>query len=181
MSYFFIFAGAILRLLPHLPNFAPIAAMALFGGVYLNKKYAFGVPILALLISDYFIGFYNIWVMLSVYGSFFIIGLLGLWLRKHKTILNTGAITLSSSVIFFIVTNFVVWAAPPSMYSHNWQGLTQSYIMGLPFFRNTLLGDFFYVGAMFGLMELAIIITNRFTLKKERVTSVVKELKRRRI
>ncbi len=51
--------GAALRFAPHLPNFAPIAAIALFGGVYLNKKYALIVPIAAMLISDYFIGFFT--------------------------------------------------------------------------------------------------------------------------
>ncbi|HLB95889.1 MAG TPA: DUF6580 family putative transport protein [Patescibacteria group bacterium] len=167
MAYFFIVGGIILRLVPHLPNFAPIAAMALFGGVYLNKKYALGVPLLALLISDFFIGFYDIGVMISVYSSFFVIGLLGLWLKTHKTWPGILGISLLASILFFIVTNFAVWAVPQSLYPHTWQGLTQSYIMGLPFFRNTLLGDLFYVGTMFGLMEAVLRITSRWRLQKE--------------
>ena len=80
MIYFFIFAAAAIRvlshldLIPNLPNFAPIAAMALFGGTYLNKKYALIVPLLAMFLADLFIGFYTPAVMVSVYGSFFVIG-----------------------------------------------------------------------------------------------------------
>jgi len=59
ITLLFIFIGAILRVIPHAPNFAPIAAIALFGGVYLPKKKALILPILAMLISDYFIGFYE--------------------------------------------------------------------------------------------------------------------------
>ena len=159
MALFFIIAAVILRLVPHLPNFAPIAALALFGGTYLNKKYALLIPLAAMLISDYFIGFYSPWIMLSVYGSFMMIGLIGLWLKNHKTLPNIIGSSLFGSIIFFLVTNFVVWAVPHSMYPHNLQGLMQSYIMGLPFFKNTLAGDLFYVATMFGLYELVLWLT----------------------
>jgi hypothetical protein len=162
MAFFFIFMGAIIRILSHWhylstpPNFAPIAAMALFGGVYLGKKYALIIPLLAMLAADIFIGFYNPWIMLSVYGSFFLIGLIGLWLKNHKTLPNVVGSTLFGSIIFFLITNFSVWAVPNSMYIHNLQGLVESYIMGLPFLRYTLMGDIFYVGVMFGLMEVVL-------------------------
>ena len=159
MALFFIIAAVILRLVPHLPNFAPIAAMALFGGTYLNKKFALIVPIAAMLVSDYFIGFYNHWVMISVYGSFIIIGLLGWWLKKNKSVANVIGVSLFGSIIFFLVTNFAVWVIPHSMYPHTWQGLISCYIMGLPFFRNTLMGDLFYVAIMFGLYEIVLLLT----------------------
>jgi len=181
MAFFFILAGVVLRLLPHLPNFAPIAAMALFGGVYLNKKYALLIPLIALFLGDIFIGFYSPWIMFSVYGSFALIGLLGLWLKKNKTIPNIIGSALMGSIIFFLVTNFAMWAIPHSLYPHNLQGLMQSYIMGLPFFRNTLLGDFFYVGAMFGLYELVLKITNTWQLQKERDGFHFRKLARKRI
>src|SRR3990167_6571890 len=98
IALYFIIFGAVIRLaphldflnfIPHLPNFTPVAAIALFSAVYLKKNYALGLPLLILAVSDYFIGYYNGWIMLSVYGSFFLIGLMGLWLRKHKNIFNT--------------------------------------------------------------------------------------------
>ena len=167
MAIFFIASAIILRLLPHLPNFAPIAAMALFGGTYLNKKYALLVPIAAMLISDWFIGFYNPWIMASVYGSFIIIGLIGLWLKNHKTVANILGASIFGSIIFFLITNFAVWVVPGklALYPHTWQGLLDCYIMGLPFLKNTLLGDLFYVGALFGLYEAIILVT----IKRRRI------------
>src|SRR5215469_15693142 len=91
-----IFFAAFLRLLPHPPNVAPIAAMALFGGAYLDKKYALIIPLLAMFFSDLFLGFYK--EMSVVYGSFFLIGLLGLWLRNHKTPFNILSASLTSSL-----------------------------------------------------------------------------------
>lgn len=165
MAFFFIFAAVILRIapyiptldfLPHIPNFMPIAAIALFSAVYLNRKYALGLPLLIMFFSDFFIGFYNIWIMLSVYGSFILIGLGGLWLRKHKNVPNVIGITIGGSILFYLLTNFAMWAIPHSLYPHTFNGLILSYIMGLPFFRNTLMGDLFYVGSMFGLYELVL-------------------------
>lgn len=141
-----------LRLVPHPPNFAPIAAMALFGGAYLNRRYALVVPIAALLLSDLVIGFYSPLVMVSVYGSFVLTGLMGLWLKKRKSAGNVVLTAMGASILFFLVTNFAVWAA--GAYARDLSGLAQSYVMGLPFFRNTLLGDLFYTGVFFGGYEL---------------------------
>jgi hypothetical protein len=76
-----IFAAALSRLLPHPDNFTPIMAIALAGGVYLDKRVAFVVPLSALIISDLCIGFHN--TILFVYGSFVLIGFIGLWLKSH--------------------------------------------------------------------------------------------------
>ena len=153
MAYFLILAAAILRLLPHIPNFAPITAIALFGSVYLNKRYALIIPLAAMFLSDIFIGFYNPAIMISVYLSFAISGLLGLLIRKNKSFGRVAGMTLLASIQFYLITNFAVWAFG-TMYTHNFVGLMASYANALPFFRNTLLGDFFYVGAMFGLYEI---------------------------
>ena len=140
----------LLRLLPHPPNMAPIAAMALFGGYYLNKKYALVVPLIALFISDIFLGFYG--AMPFVYGSFLLTGLIGLWLKKHNNRKYIIAGALFSSILFFLITNFGVWLAG-DLYSKNITGLTQSYVMAIPFFRNTVIGDLLYTGLFFGSYE----------------------------
>src|SRR3989344_4910007 len=141
-----------LRLVPHPPNFSPIAAMALFGGAYLNRGYAIFVPLLALFLSDVLIGFYSPLVMFSVYGSFVLTGLMGLWLKKRKSAGSVVLTAMGASILFFLVTNFAVWAT--GAYARDLSGLAQSYLMGLPFFRNTLLGDLFYTGVFFGGYEL---------------------------
>ena len=148
------------RLLPHPPNFAPIAAMALFGGAYLNRKYAIVIPLVAMFLSDIFIGFYSPVVMTSVYGSFVLVGLLGMWLKKRKSPSNVIAAAVGSSLLFFLITNLAVWAT--GAYSRDISGLWQSYIMGLPFLKNTLVGDLFYTIGFFGGYELATrVVTNR--------------------
>lgn len=150
-----IIFAVVMRLLPHPPNVAPIAAMALFGGVYLNKKYALIVPLIAMFISDIFLGFYN--EIIFVYGSFLLIGLIGLWLRNHKTFRNVIFASIGSSILFFIITNFGVWLMG-TMYDKSFAGLLEAYIMGLPFFRNTLLGDLGYVGLFFGSYEYMLFV-----------------------
>ena len=146
-THFYDYAplAPILKYLPHIPNFAPIAAMALFGAVYLDKKRALIWPLMAMFVADCFIGFYNPWIMIAVYGSFLLIGLIGLWIRKYKTIPSIIGGSLSGSIIFFVVSNFAIWAVPHSLYARTWNGLILCYEMGLPFFRNTLIGDLFYV------------------------------------
>lgn len=151
-TFSLILLAALSRLLPHLPNFTPIAALALFGGVYLDKKHTFIVPLAALLISDYLLGFHN--GMMWVYGSFAAIGLLGLWLRNHQGVTTTIGTTLLGSVLFFVVTNFGVWISSHSTYPPTFSGLIECYVAAIPFFRNSLFGDFTYVTAMFGTYEL---------------------------
>ena len=142
------------RLLPHPPNFAPIAAMALFGGAYLSPRYAILVPLLALFLSDLFIGFYSPVVMISVYGSFVLTGALGIWLKKRRNPRNMVLAAVGSSLLFFLITNFAVWAA--GAYARDPSGLLQSYVAGLPFLKNTLAGDLFYTISFFGGYELAL-------------------------
>lgn len=139
--------AAFTRLLPHPPNFSPIAAMALFGGVYFSKKYALIIPIIALFVSDIFLGFHS--TIPFVYGSFLITGLIGLWLKKHRDFKSILTGTLLSSILFFLITNYGVWLVG-SLYQKNITGLVQSYIMAIPFFRYTIVGDLFYTGIFFG-------------------------------
>jgi len=150
-----IIVGFTLRLLPHPANFAPIMALALFSGLYLPHRLNVIIPVVAMLLSDIFLGFYSLPMMFSVYGSFILATVLGAWLKKHKNIGNVVLTTLAGSSLFFLVTNFTVWAFG-TMYSHNLAGSMQSYYMALPFFRNSLLSDLFYVGIFVGVAELAI-------------------------
>lgn len=143
--------AVISRVMPHLPNMTPMTALALFGGTYLNRRWSLIVPLLALLISDYFLGFYS--GMLWVYGSFVAIGCIGLWLRNHRTIGRTIAATLAGSILFFIVTNFGVWISSEVVYPHTVSGLITCYVAAIPFFRNAVIGDVLYVATLFGLFE----------------------------
>lgn len=162
MVYLLIFVGVLFRLLPHPPNFAPITALALFGGARLRRRDAVLVPLASLLISDYFIsGFYGP-TMFYVYGSFLLISLIGLWLRARFSLRNILASSLLASFLFFTITNFGVWASPTSWYSRDLKGLIDCYLAALPFYRNTALGDFFYTAVFFGTYGLAQRLAQKF-------------------
>lgn len=162
----------ILRILPHPPNFAPIAAIALFGGVYLTKKYFWIVPLLALFVGDYFIGSYDTRLMVAVYGSFGIISLIGLWLRNHRSPGMIISSALVGSLLFYLITNFAVWAFSP-WYPKDISGLMFSYTLALPFFKNTILGDLFYVSLFFGVYELVLNKTFLYAFFKKKSTLLV--------
>jgi len=152
-----IFAGAMMRLIPHWPNFTPIAAIALFGGTFLKRKdLAFLVPVAAMLLSDLIIGFHS--TMLPVYLSFIAIVAFGLILQKRLTVINTLSASLGASVLFYLVTNFASWTSGLMPYPMNAAGLMQSYIAGLPFLFNGILGDLFYTSVLFGAVYFS---TNR--------------------
>lgn len=146
-----IMIAALLRLMPHPPNMAPIAAMALFGGAYLDKKYALIFPLVALFLSDLVLGFHA--SMFLVYTSFFLTGLIGLWLAKHKKVSYIVSASILSSVIFYLLTNFNYWYATP-LYPKTLAGLEASYTAALPFFRNTLIGDLGYTTLFFASFEV---------------------------
>jgi hypothetical protein len=158
-----IIAGAASRLLPHPANFTPITAIALFGGIYLPKKWAFFIPFAVMIISDLFIGFYAWQIMAAVYFSFGIAIVIGSILRAHKKIPALIAGTLSGSFIFFLITNWAVWAFG-TMYAKNFSGLMQSYYMALPFFRNSLAGDLFYSAILIAAMEAVMWSVKKNTL-----------------
>lgn len=144
--------AVLFRLLPHPANFAPVGAIALFGGAYLNKRQALWLPLAAMIVSDLFIGLHS--TILFTWGSFLMIALLGIAVGKSKTVPNVIYATISGSLLFYFVTNFGVWVATP-LYSKTLSGLAQCYIMAIPFLRNTLLSDLVFVGALFGSYELA--------------------------
>jgi hypothetical protein len=148
-----VFAAAFVRLIPHPPNFAPIAAIALFGGAYFTKKWvAFLVPITAMFITDLIIGFHE--TMWAVYLSFALIVVIGMLMIKQKKIGNIFFASVIASVAFFIITNFGVWLSTP-YYEKTGAGLAACFTAAIPFFHQTLLSDLFFVGMLFGLYHLA--------------------------
>ena len=142
-----IIFAALTRLMPHPPNFTPIIAMGLFGGAYLkDKRWALMLPVVAMLLADLFLGFHG--TMIWVYGSLIIITAMGFLLNSGVTLKNGAIATLGGSLLFFLVTNFGVWASG-SFYPKTVEGLISCYAAGIPFFGNTLAGSVFYSGLMF--------------------------------
>ncbi len=145
-----IIVDVIVRLMPHPPNFVSIAASALFAGAIIRSwPLAFLVPVVAMALSDCALGFYDWHIMIVVYAALSIPAAFGLLARKSAAPVVIFPLAAFSSVIFFITTNFAVWAFS-GMYAHNGGGLLECYIAALPFFQNTLTGDLFWTAALFG-------------------------------
>jgi hypothetical protein len=152
-----IVAAAALRLVPHPPNVAPIAAMALFSGAKFGRRpLAFAAPLGAMVLSDALLGFYSgFWV---TYLAIALIVLLGGIALSRISVLRLAGAAVASSVLFFMVSNFGTWALS-GMYPLTAGGLAACYVAAIPFFQNTVAGDLFYSGLLFGgfaLLERAV-------------------------
>lgn len=154
-----ILVAALSRLLPHPPNFSPVAAIALFGGAYFaSRNRALIVPLVAMLISDLALatmygGIYASWfsgfgVWLG-YGCVALTTVFGFGLRGRVGGARVLGYGLAASVVFFMVTNFGAWLADP-MYPKTIGGLGMAYTAGIPFFQWTVLGTLFYSALLFG-------------------------------
>lgn len=156
-----ILVAAASRLLPHPPNFVPVGAMALFGAAALPKRWlAIVVPMLAFYLSDlvlnntlyasYFEGFYwgfSLWTM----GAILLMVVLGMGLLRRVKFswLRIGGAAIGATLVFFLVTNFGVWAAG-TMYPKTGTGLLAAFVAGLPFLLNSLLANLLFSGLLFG-------------------------------
>ncbi len=141
IPFLIILSAVLMRLLPHPPNFAPIGALALFSGAHFGKKLRYIIPLFAMIVSDMFLGFDS--ATPFVYAAFCVTILLGSWMKNNPGVVKLFSVSIASSLLFFFITNFGVWAAG-SMYTKNLSGLMQSFAMGVPFFRNTVAGDMLY-------------------------------------
>ena len=150
------------RLIPHPPDFSPIASVALFGGAtFASKRAAFLVPFAALFLSDVVLGFYANTPV--VYGSFALIVCLGFWMRHRRTAGTIAAAAIASGLVFFALANFGVWALE-HWYPKTPAGLVQCYAAAIPYLRNTLLSNLLYSALLFGGLAAA---ENRFLQLRE--------------
>ncbi len=147
--------AALLRLLPHPPNFSPVGGLALFGGARLKGWQAYVVPLLVMLITDpirsLVEGHYAAysWATLVIYGCFLINVALGRVLLQHSSnIARIGLVSVLGSIQFYLFTNLPSWWGNP-IYGHTAAGFAACYLAALPFFGRTLLGDLFYSGLLF--------------------------------
>lgn len=159
-----ILAAAVSRLIPHPYNFAPIGAMSLFGAAYFSdKKFAFIMPLVAMFISDLLINnilyasFYQGFTLFTpgfywIYGAIALIVLTGMFLLKKISFIRILGGSLAASILFFVITNLGVWIGNP-LYPQTFQGLILCYEAAIPFFHNTVMGDMFYCGVLFGGFE----------------------------
>lgn len=148
-------------------NIAPLAAMALVGGMYFGRRYALWVPLAVLALTDLVLnaqmGYPLIyWPRVFDYGAFVLVGLLGTWVRDRKMGAKIGA-ALATPFLFFLISNFFVWLFGLNLTNEHYQktlaGLTECYVAALPFLRGTVIGDW----AFMAVFALAIVLARRTT------------------
>jgi hypothetical protein len=151
-----ILAAALARLLPHPPNVTPIAAMALFGGVFgAGILPALLLPLAAMAASDVLMtlighpdgGWHG--TLPFVYASLAATVGIGRLVARRRTALTVAGGAVAASLLFFVVTNLGTWWAG-GIYPLTPEGLSACFVAALPFLRLTLLGDLFYSGLLFG-------------------------------
>jgi hypothetical protein len=148
-----ILAAAAVRLLPHPPNFTPIGAMALFGGArFRDLRAAFLAPIAALVLSQCALGFYATFPLIAF--AFVLETGIGRFLARRGGPLRIGSAVVAGSGVFYLVTNFGVWAFG-AVYAKTLAGLAFCYAAGIPYFWNTLGSDALYSALLFGALWLA--------------------------
>ncbi len=150
---FLPFAGP-LNVLPHAWHFTPLAASLLFFGARGSRRQMW-IPLVLFAATDVvltkFIYAYSFsWDQLVTWAWYAAILWLGTNLREKSGPVRVIGAALASSVSFFLISNFAVWAAWPNMYPRGWNGLMMSYAAGLPFFRGTVESDLFFSVVFFG-------------------------------
>ena len=157
-----ILLAAFTRIMPHPPNFSPMAAIGLFGAAHFAKKWqAFFIPLIGIWISDLVINNYVysssssnfVWFYSGFYWqyiSYILIIFAGLFIfNRGISLTKMFGGMISSSGIFFLVSNYGVWAGG-TMYPKNFSGLITCYAAGVPFIHNTIISDVLFTTVLFG-------------------------------
>lgn len=166
LAILMVVVAGIFRLVAHESqwwNIAPLAAMALLGGMYLGRRYALWVPLTVLALTDLVLNarmgypiFY--WARVFDYGAFVVVGLLGLGARERKLGTKIGA-AMATPFVFFLISNFAVWLFGLNLtnghYPKTLTGLLDCYAAGLPFLRGTMIGDWAFM-VVFALAALLV-------------------------
>lgn len=155
-----IVLAVVTRLIDHAPNFTAVGAAALFAGYALPRRLAFVVPLIAMALSDIFIGFYDWRLMAVVYASFLLMTAAGIAARHVRSPIVYAFSIAGGSVLFFLTTNFAVWALS-SWYPHTLNGLLWCYTLALPFLKNALMGDMLFGMILYGAYRAAWAIARR--------------------
>jgi hypothetical protein len=145
-----------------LPNFTAVGAIALISATHMKGLRKWIIPICVLWLSDIILNnviyaqyydSFQIFGSLWVYASLLVIGLVGYKVLKQINWRSIGVASILGAVLFFLITNFGVWASATSPYAKDLSGLMTCYAAGIPFFRNTLLSNLFFGYALYGAYE----------------------------
>ena len=144
-------------------NFPPILPICLFGGAcYAQPRLAYAVPFATFLLGDL-----GIWALTGradwafyayqpvVYLSVALVVTTGFALRGQRSWRGVAGAGLVSSVGFFVVTNFGLWAfGDGSIYPQTLDGLVDCYVRAIPYLRNTVISMALFLPLLFSPVAL---------------------------
>jgi hypothetical protein len=143
-----------MRLVPHAWHFTPLAASALFAAAMFRVRIlSLAVPLIAMALSDSVMGFYDWRVMAVVYAASVAPAAMAIGVARLRSPLVLLSLAGASSIVFFLATNFAVWAFD-GMYTRDLAGLSACYVAALPFFKAAIAGDLFWTCVLFGAYQL---------------------------
>jgi hypothetical protein len=151
-----ILFATLTRLVPHYPNVTALGATAIVAGRKTSKSNAIGIVLASLLLSDFFLSKFHFYGMITfvtpfVYSGFIAQAMISSYFRKN----HFGALwgILGGSFLFFLISNFGVWASG-MLYAKDPSGLLTCYIAAIPFWGYSMVGDFLYTGILLGIIRL---------------------------
>ncbi len=165
LAYLFVLFAVAVRFMHHPLAFTPIAAALLFFGARGPRRQLWA-PLALLAATDVILtkivySYPLTWDHFVTWAWYAAILLLGTRLRENASWLRVGGAALASSVSFFVVSNFAVWACW-AMYPKTLSGLMTCYAAGLPFFRRGVAGDLLFTAVMFGVPAVAAVVARSY-------------------
>jgi hypothetical protein len=140
----------------HVWNFAPMAAISLYAGSRLPRRWAWVVPVVAMVVSDLLLdqGRYRPafeltrWTIYTTFAVTTLLGPLANWPRFGRWLLPILSVT--GSLLFFVTSNLATWGEG-LLYPMTFTGLIACFVAAIPFFGNTIAADLIGTAALFGL------------------------------
>jgi hypothetical protein len=137
-------------------NFAPMAAISLYAGSRLPRRWAWVVPVVAMVVSDLLLdqGRYRPafeltrWTIYTTFAVTTLLGPLANWPRFGRWLLPILSVT--GSLLFFVTSNLATWGEG-LLYPMTFTGLIACFVAAIPFFGNTIAADLIGTAALFGL------------------------------
>jgi Family of unknown function (DUF6580) len=157
LAYVFVVLAIAVRFMPHPWMFTPVTASLLFFGARGPRRFLWA-PVVMLAASDvvltkWFWHYRFTWDQLVVWAWYAAVLMLGTRLRENRKPLWIMASALGSSVAFYLLSNFAVWASF-NMYPKTLAGLMTCYTLAIPFFKPSLIGDLLFTAGMFAMPVL---------------------------
>src|SRR5450432_3600743 len=153
LPYIFIVLAVGLRFVSKPIAFTSVSAALLFFGARASRKNAWIAWVLCagadVVLTRLVYSYPLTWDQLFTWAWYGIALGLGMLLRKTNSPVRIGATSLLCSVIFFVVSNFAVWASYRTLYAATLQGLINCYVAAVPFFRHSLSADMVFTAIFF--------------------------------